>query len=262
MPNIQMPNVAGMFYPADPATLKQDVDQMLAQATRTVQAPPKAVIAPHAGYIYSGPVAASAYAQLRPWATQIHRVVLLAPSHRVPFSGLAVPSADSFRTPLGDVPVARAAVQEALALPQVQEFDAAFRGEHALEVQLPFLQEALESFELVPFIVGDAAPEQVAEVLELLWGDEQTLFAVSSDLSHYLDYRSARQRDLRTTQAIEALDPTRVGYHDACSRNPVNGLLLVARNHGLHARTLDLRNSGDTAGPRDQVVGYGAYVFQ
>lgn len=261
MNKIQTPSVAGTFYPADPEQLKAEISDFLQQATTDGHSPPKALIAPHAGYVYSGPVAASAYIRLLPLSKSIKRVLLLAPSHRVPFSGLATSSADTFNTPLGDVAVDRDAVKQALALPQVQTFDQAFAGEHALEVQLPFLQTVLEDFSLVPFIVGDARGEEVAQVLDLLWGGDETLIVVSSDLSHFLDYVSARQRDQATTRAIEMLSPEQIDYHDACGRIPVNGLLLAAREHGLQPLTVDLRNSGDTAGDKSRVVGYGAYVF-
>ena len=260
MRQIQMPNVAGMFYPAEPALLARTVDELLAQAHPEVAEPPKALIAPHAGYVYSGPVAASAYAALRPAADRIERVVVLAPSHRVAFRGIAAPTAEVFHTPLGDIPVDVEAVRQATRLPQVGYLDEAFEGEHALEVQLPFLQRTLGSFELVPFIVGEAEPEEVAQLLDLLWGGDETLIVVSSDLSHYHDYATAVRRDRQTTAHIEALDP-HLDYGDACGRNPIRGLLLAARKHGLHAETVDLRNSGDTAGPKDRVVGYGAYVF-
>lgn len=261
MSMVKPPAVAGMFYPADPAELAREIDQMLTQARPGSEPAPKALIAPHAGYIYSGPVAASAYARLLPAAERIRRVVILAPSHRVPFRGLAVSSADWFRTPLGDVPVDKSAVELIAKLPQVQVFDAAFADEHALEVHLPFLQKVLKEFSIVPIIAGDAAPTDVSEVLDTLWGGDETLIVVSSDLSHFLDYRTARERDQRTTQAIEALRPELIDFHDACGRIPVNGLLLAARKHGLEARTVDLRNSGDTVGDKRRVVGYGAYVF-
>lgn len=260
MKAVRHPAVAGMFYPADARSLRTEVDAYLAAAPEPEGPPPKALIAPHAGYVYSGPVAAHAYRCLRPAADRITRVVALAPAHCLPFYGLAIPAADEFLTPLGGIPVDRVALRSVADLPQVQQLDAAFDGEHALEVHLPFLQEVLTRFSLVPFIVGEATAEQVAEVLERLWGGDETLIVVSSDLSHYLDYPTARARDARTTRLIEALEPS-VGDHDACGRNPVNGLLLAARRHGLAARTVDLRNSGDTAGPRDRVVGYGAYVF-
>jgi AmmeMemoRadiSam system protein B len=260
MQSIRRPAVAGLFYPADAAELQADVDAYLTAARATEGPPPKALIAPHAGYVYSGPVAASAYARLRQAADRVHRVVLLAPAHRLQFRGLAIPDAAEFLTPLGRIPVDRAALAAVADLPQVGRLDAAFDGEHALEVHLPFLQAVLGQFTIVPFVVGDAEADEVAAVLDRLWGGEETLIVVSSDLSHYLDYDAAKARDGRTTRCIEALDPS-VGYHDACGRNPVNGLLTVARRRGLAVETVDLRNSGDTAGPRDRVVGYGAYVF-
>jgi hypothetical protein len=175
--------------------------------------------------------------------------------------GLAASSAERFDTPLGSVALDRAAIDLALTLPQVKLMDEAHLLEHSLEVQLPFLQEVLDRFQLAPFVVGDASPAEVAEVLELLWGGPETLIVISSDLSHYYDYRTAKRLDATTSAAIEALRPEDIGYEQACGRNPVNGLLELAKRRGLRARTLDLRNSGDTAGPRDQVVGYGAYAF-
>ncbi|WP_456408396.1 AmmeMemoRadiSam system protein B [Thiolapillus sp.] len=261
MSSVLLPSVAGMFYPEHPGELKQQVDSLLAEAPAPAEAPPKALIAPHAGYVYSGPVAASAYRRLLPAADKIERVVILAPSHHLPFRGLATTSADYLRTPLGDIPVDRTAVNQALGLPQVEEFDRAFEGEHALEVQLPFLQRTLNSFSIAPFIVGQADPREVSEVLDLLWGGDETLIVISSDLSHFLDYHSARVKDQHTTQAIEALQPGAIDFDDACGRIPVSGLLIAAKEHGLHAMTVDLRNSGDTAGDRSRVVGYGAYVF-
>jgi AmmeMemoRadiSam system protein B len=258
---IRHPNVAGMFYPADPQVLRAEVESYLTAGAAEVPAAPKAIVAPHAGYVYSGPVAGSAYAQLPRYADVLRRVVLLGPSHRVPFRGLAASGADSFLTPLGPVPVDRAAYGQVRDLPQVRDYEAPFEGEHCLEVQLPFLQTVLHSFRIVPFLVGDASTDEVAEVLERLWGGEETLIVISSDLSHYLDYERARRIDAATSRAIEELRPEDIGYEQACGRNPLNGLLREARLHGLHARTLDLRNSGDTAGPRNQVVGYGAYAF-
>ena len=260
MTHIQMPNVAGLFYPGEPGTLREEVQQMLASAALRAGPPPKALIAPHAGYIYSGPIAASAYAQLQPVRERISRVVLLAPSHHVAFHGLAASTAGRFSTPLGDIAVDTEAVTRAAQLAQVHYADQAFAGEHALEVQLPFLQLALDEFALVPFIVGDADGAEVAEVLELLWGGDETLIVISSDLSHYQDYESARRHDRHTTERIEALNDD-LAYGDACGRNPIRGLLQAARHHQLQAYTLDQRNSGDTAGDRNRVVGYGAYAF-
>lgn len=256
------PAVAGTFYPEHPEQLRAELRQHLAGAARfeAGEPAPKALIVPHAGYVYSGPVAASAFARLRPLQGRVERVVLLGPSHHVRVRGLAVPTHRAFLTPLGAVPIDRDAVASALALPQVCALDAAHAQEHSLEVQLPFLQQVLGKFRLAPFSVGDASPEQVAEVLDLLWGGPETLIVISSDLSHYHDYETARRLDAATTRAIEALRPADLGYESACGRVPVSGLLVSAKARGLHVHTLDLRSSGDTAGPRDRVVGYGAYA--
>ncbi len=259
---VRPPAVAGVFYPADAVLLKATLDSFLERHPPRIQETPKAIIVPHAGYVYSGPVAASAYACLTPARGRIQRVVLLGPAHRVAFSGLAVPSVDYFETPLGLVPVDKAAVERIATLPQVRVLDEAHAFEHSLEVQLPFLQETLgEGFEIVPLVVGDTSPQEVAEVIDVLWGGSETLIVVSSDLSHYYDYDTARKLDTITSKAIEALDPTAIHFEQACGRTPVAGLLLMARRHGLQAETLDLRNSGDTAGDKSRVVGYGAYVF-
>jgi AmmeMemoRadiSam system protein B len=258
-PRFRRPAVAGLFYPADPDELAASVRACLRAARPDAAPAPRAVIAPHAGYVYSGPVAGSVYARLAPLRGRVRRVVLIGPSHRVGFRGLAVPSADVFTSPLGPVPVDREAVARILALSQVVERDDAHAQEHSLEVQLPFLQEVLGGFALVPIAAGDASAEQVAEVIEALWDGPETLVVVSSDLSHYHDYATARRLDEETTRAIEALDPEGLDEESACGRIGVRGLLLVARRRGLAARTLDLRSSGDTAGPRDRVVGYGAY---
>jgi len=261
MSTIRPPAVAGMFYPADADELRQMIHGFLAAAP-TEGAVPKAIIVPHAGYIYSGPVAASAYARLSPARTRIRRVVLLGPAHRVPFRGLAVSRASAFTTPLGNVPLDTASITQLAALPQVHYLEEAHALEHSLEVQLPFLQEVLDRFSLIPLVVGEASTDNVNEVIEAIWDGPETLIVVSSDLSHYHDYETARQRDSATSRAIESLQPGAIHYEDACGRNPVNGLLKAAQAHALEARTIDLRNSGDTAGPRDQVVGYGAYVFE
>jgi AmmeMemoRadiSam system protein B len=265
MSNIRRPAVAGLFYPGNAGELRGLVADLLARAAAagTDHAPdkqPKALIAPHAGYVYSGAIAASAYARLT-HPEGIRRVLLLGPAHRVPFRGIATPSADDFATPLGMVPVDRDAIEAIADLPQVHPLDMAFDGEHCLEVQLPFLQELLRGFRIVPLLVGDATGAEVAAVLERLWGGPETLIVISSDLSHYLDYDSARDIDARTSAAIRGLHPEAISTHQACGRHPIAGLLTAARRHHLHAEQLDLRNSGDTAGPRDRVVGYGAYAF-
>jgi AmmeMemoRadiSam system protein B len=252
--------VAGRFYPAERRQLEASVDRFLGEARGArLDVAPKALIAPHAGYVYSGPIAGSAYAQLAGLA--IERVVLVGPAHFVPLRGLAVSGAEAFTTPLGEVPIDDAARSRILRLPQVRLLDAAHAEEHSLEVQLPFLQRVLGPFSLVPLVAGEATDAEVAEVLEELWGGDETLIVISSDLSHYYDYDTARQLDAATTRAIESLEPQGLGPDSACGRVPVRGLLLAARAHRLRARTLDLRSSGDTAGPRDEVVGYGAYAF-
>ena len=253
--------VAGMFYPGDAAQLHADVTAMLSSVPAGKSAP-KAIIVPHAGYVYSGPVAASAYAQLVTSRSTIKRVILLGPCHRVPLTGLATTSADYFETPLGSIPIDRDAIYDIIGLPQVMEFDLTHQQEHSLEVQLPFLQEVLDEFTLVPLVVGDTSAEDIHEVLELLWGGDETLIVISSDLSHYHDYSTAQSMDNQTCKAIENLDTRAIHHEQACGRNPVLGLLQAAQRHKMRVTTLDLRNSGDTAGSKDQVVGYGAWMFE
>ena len=254
--------VAGTFYPADTAALRGAVDRLLAAVAPAPRGAPsvKALIVPHAGYVYSGPIAASAYARLAPATAGIRRVVLLGPAHRVPFRGLALPGVDQFATPLGNIAVDAGGAALARRLPQVADNALAHAGEHSLEVQLPFLQRVLGDFSLVPLVVGAATGESVAEVLDLLWGGPETLIVVSSDLSHYHPYREAQQIDSATAGTILDLAP-RLDPEEACGATPVNGLLLAARRRGLVPALLDLRNSGDTAGDRRQVVGYAAFGF-
>lgn len=259
MSKLRSPAVAGMFYPADPDDLRDAVCGFLADCQRG--AAPKAMIVPHAGYIYSGPVAATAYARLSAAADTIRRVVLLGPSHYVGFHGLAATEADFFTTPLGSIPLDKAAIKSITHLPQVLVLEQAHVREHSLEVQLPFLQTVLKEFKLVPLVVGEAEPDEVSEVLEVLWGGAETLIIISSDLSHYHDYITAQAMDRAASKAIEELLPDALSDDQACGHNPVKGLLKAAAHHGLHTTTLDLRNSGDTAGSRERVVGYGAYAF-
>lgn len=256
----RLPAVAGLFYPADKSELQGILSTFLEAKEGQPLASPKALIAPHAGYVYSGPVAASAYRPLLSQKEKIKRVVLLGPAHRVSFRGLALSSAREFITPLGRIQLDQEAIGQIESLSQVHVLDEAHAEEHSLEVHLPFLQEVLGTFSLVPLVVGEAEPEQVAQVLEELWGGEETLIVVSTDLSHFQDYDTARQRDRNTSRAIEELRYQDIGYGDACGRNPVNGLLYLAQKKGLKVQNIDLRNSGDTAGPRDQVVGYGSYL--
>lgn len=262
MSTIRPAAVAGMFYPEDRTILHNYLTELLKEATSTTTSCPKAIIVPHAGYIYSGPIAASAYHLLEPYREQIKRIVLLGPSHRVALLGLAASSADYFVTPLGEIAIDTTSIKNALRLPQVKLMNEAHAMEHSLEVQLPFLQTVLPDFTLVPLVVGDASAREVSEVLKLLWGGDETVIVISSDLSHYQDYHTAQRMDRATSHAIEELRPEALHYDDACGRHPVSGLLLLAKERGLRVRTLDLRNSGDTAGSKDQVVGYGAYSFE
>lgn len=261
MASIRPAAVSGMFYPGEPSALAAEVASYLADAGPGMPGPPpKAIIAPHAGYIYSGPVAASVYARLAPLRGAIRRVVLAGPAHRVFVRGAAVPSAQAFASPLGDVPLDRDALARLAALPFVDVSDRAHAREHSLEVHLPFLQAVLGEFSLVPVVVGDATPDETARLLDEAWGGEETFIVVSSDLSHDLPYDAARARDAATARAILGLE-ARLEPGEACGAAPINGLLRLARRRGLAVEQVDLRNSGDTAGDRSRVVGYGAFAF-
>lgn len=259
MPAVRPAAVAGYFYPGDPRELARMVESLLAQAP-PASTDPKALIAPHAGYVYSGPVAATAYCQITDQRDRIERVVLLGPSHHVPFRGLALSSAEYYATPLGDVPIDSDACELLLRLPQVGVLDDAHAREHSLEVHVPFLMATLGHFRLVPLVVGEASPGQVAEVIDAFWERDDTLVVVSSDLSHFLDYETANRVDRETTRAIErhAQD---IRPEQACGCRAINGLMHLAEAHALEVTTLDVRNSGDTAGDRSRVVGYGAYAL-
>jgi len=253
--------VAGMFYPGTPAVLGAAVRAYL-EETRpaTPGVLPKALIVPHAGYVYSGPIAASAYRRIAQGRGTIRRVVLMGPVHRVPIRGMALPLATAFMTPLGSVAVDVEAVARVRDMPQVQFSQAAHALEHSLEVQLPFLQTVLDDFKIVPLAVGDASAEEVAVVLERLWGGAETLIVVSSDLSHYHSYAAAQQIDRGTAAAVVALEAS-LDHEQACGATPINGLALCARRRGLKPELIDLRNSGDTAGDKSRVVGYAAFAF-
>jgi MEMO1 family protein len=250
MKRVRPPAVAGLFYPDDPRDLARTVGELLAAARPSDGSPPKAIVVPHAGYVYSGTIAAPAFAALQPYARRIRRVVLLGPSHFAPLRGVAAPDADGFATPLGATPI------ESDGFPRSA---AAHAREHSLEVEVPFLQSVLPEFSLVPLAVGDAEPDEVAQALERVWGGEETLVVVSTDLSHYLPYDLGRRADLETASRIERLEP--VSDEAACGAAPLNGFLEAARRRGLRAERLDLRSSGDTAGDRDRVVGYGSFAF-
>jgi AmmeMemoRadiSam system protein B len=258
---VRPPAWAGRFYPEDPAELRETIEGFLRAVPPRPGLPPKAIIAPHAGYPYSGPIAATAYARLAPLRASISRVVLLGPSHHVGFRGIAATDADGYETPLGVVPIDRKAMAAAQHLAVVHLEEAAHRHEHSLEVHVPFLQCVFREFQLVPFVVGDATAIEVSALLEVLWDGPETLIVVSTDLSHYLPYDQARELDAATAAEIVALRPNDLGPRDACGCRPLRGLLRTAQSRGLHCERLDLRNSGDTAGSRHRVVGYGAFVL-
>lgn len=262
MLGIRNPAVAGLFYPGEARALAAEVEDLL--ATSGEPAPrlgfPKALIVPHAGYIYSGPVAAHAYDQLAPARGTVRRVVMLGPVHRVPVRGLAAPASQAFATPLGAVPIDHEALAAVRDLPQVVQSDAAHALEHALEVQLPFLQKQLGSFSLVPFAVGMASVAEVAEVIERLWGGRETVVVLSTDLSHYHSYDEARRIDAATVERIAQLAAD-LDHDEACGATPLNGLLALARRRNLSVRLLAACNSGDTAGGKERVVGYSAFAL-
>jgi AmmeMemoRadiSam system protein B len=257
---VRAPAVAGMFYPGSARELAEKVTYYLASANVS-GAVPKAIIAPHAGYVYSGPVAASAYALLGPARGIIKRVVLVGPSHRVGFRGVAMTSAAAYAIPGGEIPIDHEAMGLLEGLPGIGLLDAAHAQEHSLEVHLPFLRAVLGEFKLVPLVAGQADGQIIAGALDALWGGEETLIVISTDLSHYLDYAAAQKLDAETVAAIERLDPEGIDEAQACGRIPVKGLLVTAKRRGMLVKTLDVRNSGDTAGPKDRVVGYASIAL-
>ncbi|WP_135079195.1 AmmeMemoRadiSam system protein B [Terasakiella sp. SH-1] len=266
MAKIRAAAVAGAFYPDNPEALRHDLTKFLNEAQhhhapKEGALPVKALIVPHAGYVYSGPIAASAYIKLLPLRKVIKRVILLGPCHRVPVGGLALCSADYYQTPLGRIPIDRTLTRKIEKLPQVFTFDPTHVEEHSLEVHLPFLQMMLADFTLLPLVVGQVSPQEVAEVLNQVWGGEETLIVVSTDLSHYLDYQACQELDQKTCSAIENFEPEKIGNEQACGRIPLKGLLESAHARGMEITTLDIRNSGDTAGSQDRVVGYGSWVL-
>jgi len=256
-------SVDGLFYPRDPQQLETDILGYLQSAltapdeTRT----PKAIVVPHAGYVYSGEIAAAAYAAISDRRAAITRVVILAPSHRIPFQGVAYSEADYFRTPLGDIPVDTDSTENLIRLDSTIKLEVAFDGEHSLEVQLPFLQVVLDKFSIVPLVVGSIPPQVLSTTIETLWGGDETLLVVSSDLSHFHDYQTARQQDARTSKAIIELAYEKLSHDDACGYTPLAGVLNLARRKKMTATAVDTRNSGDTAGDKARVVGYGAYLL-
>ncbi|WP_419797358.1 MAG: AmmeMemoRadiSam system protein B [Terasakiella sp.] len=267
METVRAAAVAGTFYPDDPIILRKTIEDFLttAQAIQenngTYPEPPKALIVPHAGYVYSGPVAASAYYRLLAQRHTITRVVLLGPCHRVPVGGLALSSATYFETPFGRVKLDQDLREKVEKMPQIFTFDPTHQDEHSLEVHLPFLQAILADFTLLPLVVGQASPTEVADVLDAVWGGPETLIIISTDLSHYLDYNACQSLDNRTVQAIEKFDISHINNNQACGRIPLKGLLEIAKIRHMDIITLDVRNSGDTAGSKDRVVGYGAWML-
>ncbi|MDT8372279.1 MAG: AmmeMemoRadiSam system protein B [Gammaproteobacteria bacterium] len=263
MQNSRPSAVAGLFYPATTASLSEMIEHSFHQAKPCLQQhKPKALIVPHAGYIYSGAVAASVYQYLLSNRDDIKRVVLIGPSHRVGFYGLALSSADYFNTPFGAIKVNHDSDQTLLELEGVIILDEAHANEHSLEVQLPFLQFSLSNFTIIPIVVGDANTTLVSHVIEALWGGSETLIVISSDLSHYHDYKTAKLLDDATSQAIIAFDSNRIDSLHACGCVGIRGLLEFAQHFPLKASIIDVRNSGDTAGSKDSVVGYGAFLFE
>lgn len=258
--SIRNPAVSGIFYPGDAQTLQASIDDLLDKAPRfTIQ--PKAIIAPHAGYMYSGSIAATAYASLAEHAHKIKKVVLLGPAHTVYFKGIAADSADYFATPLGNIPIDHSLREKALSLPFVQTLPEAHEKEHCLEVQLPFCQRILNDFTLLPLVVGDCSKALVMKLLETVWGGAETLIIISSDLSHYLPYNMAQQKDSQTCLYIDTLKEDAIEHDGACGYFPLRGFLAFARRRGMVANRLALCNSGDTAGDKSRVVGYAAYHF-
>ncbi len=265
--------IAGRFYPAEPSELTDNLNHMLGNALHRISGldltkpttpttPPKALIVPHAGYRYSGEIAASAYTTISNIQDKVSRVVLLGPAHRVRLKGVAMSGADFFETPLGVIPLDVETIRQcASRFSFIQIDNKAHQHEHSLETQLPFIQRCLGNIKLVPFVIGEAKPEQIAQCLEFLWGNQETLILVSSDLSHFLPYAEATQIDIQTSEAIGNLNPDPITYQHACGQVGIRGLLHIARKKKLVVKQLDLRNSGDTSGRKGQVVGYGSYGF-
>lgn len=252
--------VAGRFYPENRTELAQSVSGYLSRSLTHDNAPPLAIIAPHAGYPYSGPIAGSAYRGLAGPSKPYNRVIVIGPSHTLAFRGVAAPSASAFESPLGLVPVDQSSLQALQQKNLVSFLDKAHVREHGIEVHLPFLQLTVGSFELIPLITGSVDPQVVADILDHQLHIPNTLVVISSDLSHYHDYTTAQRLDRFAANAIEARTPDLLEPEHACGRTAIQGLLLVAEDRGWHTETMDLRNSGDTAGTREDVVGYGAFL--
>jgi AmmeMemoRadiSam system protein B len=252
--------VAGTFYEASEGALRLQLASLMAEVQAPAVDRPKVLIVPHAGYIYSGATAAQAYATVAHLSADITRVVLFGPAHSVHLQGMALPDTDAFATPLGMVPIDRESVLRACALPRVCLSDEAHRLEHSLEIQLPFVQTLLGEFSLVPVVVGHCTAQAVAVVMDALWGGPETLLIVSTDLSHFHTYEEASAIDKRTCQRLLDKD-TSLDGHDACGAYALNGLMSSAHCEALKIQQLALCNSGDNAGNKDRVVGYGAFIL-
>ena len=262
--NIRPPAAAGTFYPRNPDELEASVHHYLNKADslfEATQQAPKAIIAPHAGYVYSGLTAAAVYNRLYPAREIIKRVIILGPCHRVAINGAALPSTEIFQTPMGEIPIDTKSMESIKHLDCVKTFNETHVNDHCIEVHLPFLQTVIKEFKIVPIIIGEVKPHEVAEILETLWGGPETLILISSDLSHYLDYTQANMLDNQTCKVIERMDFQALGHNQACGRHSIKGLLILAKKKGLLVKTADIRNSGDTAGGKDRVVGYGSWYF-
>ena len=267
--SVRPPAVASLFYPGEAAELKQNLREMLEKASEAEDPNEdlpagqhlRALIVPHAGYVYSGTTAALAYHLLRKNRDDFHRILLLGPAHRVWLEGIAFPGTDAFETPLGRIPLAKQQIRELLRFPEVQLRDDAHQDEHCLEVQLPFLQEILNEFELIPAVVGEISPDSLSGLLENLLEDPQNLLLLSTDLSHFHSYSEAQAIDQKTAEAIESFEDEKILPEQACGAHPLRGLLRHARIQGWKIQRLGLCNSGDTAGSKDRVVGYGAWAL-
>jgi AmmeMemoRadiSam system protein B len=254
--------VAGYFYPSSEEQLIKIIKNYIEKANISIKSKPKALISPHAGYIYSGPIAAYGYKSIMPYYKDYDQIILLGPSHFEFVPGIATAPVDYFETPLGKIPIDKESIKKILPLPYVYQNMDAHKKEHSLEVQLPFLQYIFKEkeFKIIPIAVGKIQPKEIWEILNILY-NEKILIIVSSDLSHYYDYNTAKLLDEKTANAIEELNPYQIHYEQACGRVPIQGLLLFAKQRNLTPIRLDLRNSGDTAGDKRQVVGYGSWCF-
>ena len=260
MEKIKQADVAGMFYPGEEASLRQMVDGFIQKAL-SFDLRPRAIIAPHAGYIYSGSIAGTAYKTIAAVRDQIENVIIMSPAHRFYLRGIALHMADAFATPLGNIPVNIGIVKKIKQFSSVQWEERSFIQEHGLETHLPFIQRAFKpGIKIVPMIVGECQESEVAEILESVWEDPRNFVIISSDLSHFHSYADAKKLDRNTVDLIQNLDSQSLDTEFACGHYPICGLLNLARNRKLKIKALDIRSSGDTAGSKESVVGYGSFA--